>query len=65
MLRSKIRVSRELFERARDHAEAAGYSSVEELFAHLLEKEIEREEGREAESEDLVEKRLKGLGYLS
>ena len=64
MLRPRIRVSRELFERARDHAEAAGYSSVEELVAHLLEKEIEAEEGS-AESEDLVEKRLKGLGYLS
>ena len=37
---------------------------VEELVAHLLEKEIEAEEGS-AESEDLVEKRLKGLGYLS
>ena len=64
VLRPKIRVSRDLFERARDHAEAAGYSSVEELVAHLLEKEIDREEGS-AESEDLIEKRLKGLGYLS
>ena len=64
LVRPKIRVNRELFERARDHAEAAGYSSVEELVAHLLEKEIEGEEAS-AESEELVEKRLKGLGYLS
>ncbi len=64
MFGPKIRVSRELFERAKDHAEAAGYSSVEELVSHLLEKEIEGGE-RSADSEDLVEKRLKGLGYLS
>ena len=65
MLGPKIRLSRELFERAKDHAEAAGYSSVAELVAHLLEKEFEGEEGGVAESEELVEKRLKGLGYLS
>lgn len=62
-MRPRIRVNRDLFERARAYAEAAGYSSVEELVAHVLEKEIERQDP--PESEDLVEKRLKGLGYLS
>lgn len=60
---SKIRVNRELLQRAKAYAETAGYSSVEELVAHLLEKEMGGDD--RGESEDLVDKRLKGLGYLS
>ena len=60
---SKIRVNRELLQRAKAYAETAGYSSVEELVAHLLEKELGGDD--RGESEDLVDKRLKGLGYLS
>ncbi len=60
---SKIRVNRELLQRAKAYAETAGYSSVEELVAHLIEKEMGGDD--RGESEDLVDKRLKGLGYLS
>ena len=60
---SKIRVNRELLQRAKAYAETAGYSSVEEFVAHLLEKEMGGDD--RGESEDLVDKRLKGLGYLS
>ena len=62
-MRPRVRLSRDLFERAKLHAEAAGYSSVEELVAHLLEMEIAQVE--QVESEDIVERRLKGLGYLA
>ena len=46
-----------------EHSEIAGYSSPEEFIVHALEKEISKLE--EAENEDEVKKRLKGLGYIS
>lgn len=64
MFRStKVKLDKTLIERVRRHAEAAGYSSVEEFVAHVLEKEIALLDA--AESEEEIKKRLKGLGYLS
>ena len=40
----------------------SGYSSVEEFVTHLLEKEIAKIE--EADSEEEIKKKLKGLGYI-
>jgi len=40
----------------------SGYSSVEEFVTHMLEKEIAKIE--EADSEDEIKKKLKGLGYI-
>ena len=45
------------------YAEIAGYSSVEEFVTHALEKEISQFE--DAESEEEIKKRLRGLGYIS
>ena len=63
MFTPKVKLSRELFERAEAHAEAAGYSSVQELVSHLLEKETAQK--LEPDPEDLIQQRLKGLGYLA
>jgi hypothetical protein len=60
---TKVKLDKTLIERVRRHAEAAGYSSVEEFVAHVLEKEIALLDA--AESEEEIKKRLKGLGYLS
>ena len=57
-----IKLDAELWRRVEEHAKKAGYSSTEEFVAHVLEKELARAE--EAESRELVEKRLRGLGYL-
>lgn len=59
----KVRVDKDLLIRARRYAEAAGYSSVEELVAHALEKELARLD--ESQDEEEMKKRLRGLGYLS
>jgi len=40
----------------------SGYSSVEEFIAHCLEKEVAKIE--EADSEEEIKKKLKGLGYI-
>ena len=58
----KIRLERDLVEKVRKYAEAAGYSSVEEFITHCLEKEVETLE--QAESEEEIRKKLQGLGYI-
>jgi hypothetical protein len=40
----------------------AGYASAEEFIEHLIEKELARLE--DAESDEAIVKKLKGLGYL-
>jgi hypothetical protein len=59
---AKIRIDAGLLERATRAASAAGYSSVEEFVAHLIEKELARSETDEAEQQ--VADRLRGLGYI-
>ncbi len=60
--KSKIKLEKELLEKAEKYATHVGYSSVEELITHLLEKELAKWEESEGEKE--VEKRLRGLGYI-
>lgn len=59
----KIRIDKNLLERARKLASTAGYSSVDEFISHLIEKELAALEG--AGNDEEVKKRLKGLGYIS
>jgi hypothetical protein len=59
----KVKLDKALLERARKFASAAGYSSVDEFIAHLVEKELATLES--AGDDDEVKKRLKGLGYIS
>jgi len=60
---SKIRLEKQLVQRAEDYAKNAGYSSVEELISHLLEREFNKVD--EPEVEDEMKKKLQGLGYIS
>ncbi len=59
----RIKLDRELIVRVKRYSEIAGYSSVEEFITHALEKELAKLEG--AESREEIEKRLRGLGYIS
>ena len=63
MFGKKVKVPPELFDKVKMYAEMAGYSSVDEFVAHALEKEISQLE--EAEGEDQIREKLKGLGYIS
>jgi hypothetical protein len=58
----KIKIDSALLERAKRASAAAGYSSVEEFFAHCIEKELKTLEGDEAEGQ--VADQLRGLGYI-
>ncbi len=59
----RIKLDKELIARVKRYSDIAGYSSVEEFIAHALEKELAKLEG--AESREEIEKRLRGLGYIS
>jgi metal-responsive CopG/Arc/MetJ family transcriptional regulator len=60
---SKIKLDKALVARVKRYADIAGYSSVEEFITHALEKEMKQLD--DADSEEEIKKRLKGLGYIS
>ena len=60
---NKIKLDKELIERAKQVAEVAGYASAEEFIAHIVERELSQFEGASSD-EDITEK-LRGLGYIS
>lgn len=62
MAQDKIKIEKSLLDKVRKYAEMSGYSSVEEFVTHMLEKELAKIE--EADSEDEIKKKLKGLGYI-
>jgi hypothetical protein len=64
MFGSKLKLDDDLVQRCRKHAEAAGYSSVEEFITHVLERELRRNQEQSGEDEAEVTRRLKGLGYI-
>lgn len=59
----KVKISKELYERIEKYASLAGYSSVDEFVLHALEKELRQLE--EAQSDEEIKEKLKGLGYLA
>jgi hypothetical protein len=63
MFGPKIRLDKNLYAKVKEYAAIAGYSSVDEFVTHVLEKEVAKI--GEADSEEDIKKRLKGLGYIS
>lgn len=63
MAEAKIKLDKQLIEKVEKYAASAGYSSKEEFVTHCLEKELAKLEGAEDPAE--IEKKLKGLGYIS
>lgn len=61
MFGPKIKLTPELYKRAKARAEELGYSDVTEYVEHLLEKDLAP---LSKEEEGLLEERLKGLGYM-
>jgi hypothetical protein len=60
---NSVKIDKRLLTRVKRYADLAGYSSVGEFVAHVLEKEIAKLD--ESDSEEEIKKKLKGLGYLS
>ena len=63
MFGSNVKLDKDLLAKVRKYADIAGYSSPEEFITHALEKELALLE--DADSEEEIRKRLKGLGYIS
>ena len=63
MGKAKVKIEKTLYEKVVKFSEMSGYTSPEEFITHLLEKEIAKIE--EADSEEEIKKKLKGLGYIS
>lgn len=63
MASTKIKIDKALLDKIKKYSEMSGYSSVEEFITHCLEKEVAKID--EADSEEEIKKKLKGLGYLS
>lgn len=59
---TKISIDTGLYQRAKDAAAKAGYSSVEEFVAHAIENELKRLGVEDAEKQ--VADQLRGLGYI-
>ena len=56
---AKIKIDSALLERAKKVADAAGYSSVDELIVRAIEAELAKHE-----QADEVSEQLRGLGYI-
>jgi predicted oxidoreductase len=59
---AKIKIEDSLYDRAKQAAAAAGYSSAEEFITHSVENELKRLKIEEAEQQ--VSDQLRGLGYI-
>mgnify|MGYP003572293827 FL=1 len=59
----KIKIEKDLMERLKRVSDTAGYATVEEFITHILEKELANFE--DAESDEDIKDKLKGLGYIS
>lgn len=67
MLGGSVKLDKNLLERVKKYAKAAGYSSVEEFITHALEKELaklDEAKGEGSETDPAVLDRLRGLGYI-
>jgi len=60
---SKVKLDKDLVQRLRRISDTAGYATVEEFITHILEKELQNFEG--SESDEDIEGKLRGLGYIS
>jgi metal-responsive CopG/Arc/MetJ family transcriptional regulator len=59
----KIKLDKDLLARLRKVSDTAGYATVEEFITHILEKELQQFE--DAESDEDIKNKLRGLGYIS
>ena len=60
---TKVKLDKDLMNRLKRISDTAGYATVEEFITHILEKELQNFEG--SESDEDIENKLRGLGYIS
>ena len=61
--KSSVKFDNHLWEKIRKLASLAGYSSPEEFVVSVVEKELAKLD--DADSDERIKERLKGLGYIN
>lgn len=67
MFGGNVKLDKNLLERVKKYAQAAGYAGPDEFIAHAVEKELAKlddAKGGGSESDPAVLERLRGLGYI-
>ena len=64
MKTAKIKIDKDLLDKCKEYSLAAGYSSVEEFIAHVLERELRKNQKGPGIDEDM-EKQLQDLDILN
>jgi len=59
---AKIKIDSHLYDRAKNTAQTAGYSSVEEFITHIIETEVAKHETTGDDKK--TAEQLRGLGYI-
>jgi len=59
---ARIKIDSNLYDRAKEAATVAGYSSVDEFITHAIETALAKH--LTAEDEEKIADRLRGLGYI-
>jgi len=59
---ASVKINKVLWSKVKACAKAGGYSSADEFVEHVLEKELAS--FQEAESDEEIVRKMKGLGYL-
>jgi hypothetical protein len=57
-----VKVNKVLWSKVKECAKAGGYSSPDEFVEHVLEKELAS--FQEADSDEEIARKMKGLGYI-
>ena len=60
----RIKLDKDLLDRAERVSKAAGYASVQEFVQHVVERELDKLD-RDGASVDEIRKRMQGLGYIA
>jgi metal-responsive CopG/Arc/MetJ family transcriptional regulator len=62
MFGTKVKIEKALYDRVKAVADKAGYSSADEFITNVLEKELAKLE--DVKTDEQLEERLRGLGYI-
>lgn len=60
---TKVKLDKDLVARLKKVSDTAGYATVDEFITHILEKELAHFD--DAGSDEDIENKLRGLGYIS
>jgi len=62
---NKIKLEKDVHEKLKKFAAAAGYSSLDEFVNHILERELQAMDTGGNEDPEAMREKLRGLGYIS